>query len=102
MPLYQLADFFKLQFMFKFTKQLLPSSFDNLWLYNGQTRNEDIHISEKYKRFYVPKIQVFNKQRFRGPKKDEDVPKLSKYLTKRFGRPKNKFLEVKKKHQDVP
>ena len=42
--LYQLADFFKLQFMFKFSKQLLPSSFVNLWLYNRQTRNEDTYL----------------------------------------------------------
>ena len=97
MPLYQLADFFKLQFMFKFTKQLLPSSFDNLWLYNGQTRNEDIHISEKYKRFLCPKNPDVQQTKIQRSQKRWGRSETIQMSNKKIRASKKKFMEVQKK-----
>lgn len=58
LPLPSLIEFFKLQFMHKYTQGFLPISFNNIWI-NNATRHQDLVLQlRNYQALYVPPARL--------------------------------------------
>ena len=62
LPLTQLADFFKYQLMFKFSKNILPTSFNTMWLQNYERQN--LQQLRNMNDLFIPRINIKRLERF--------------------------------------
>ena len=63
LPLSKLIDFFKLQFMHRFTLREIPSSFYTTWVKNEERRRQDERVLRNQNDLFIPPTRLLPLQK---------------------------------------